>query len=388
MVKRHLNLKIMLDKSSHFLLGARGTGKSYLIRESLSTLDASYIDLLDSRVFLRLQNDPHEIENLGTKDTVVIDEIQRIPELLNEVHRLIESKGKRFLLTGSSARKLRRSGSNLLAGRALPAFMLPFTWQELSQSGQFDLERYLLVGGLPKAYLEQNPQEYLYAYIDTYLKEEIFAEALVRNLANYSRFLEQAAFSSGHIINFTKIAQDAQLAPNTVRDYYQILEDTLLGFTVQPWTKSKKRKAVSTAKFYFFDVGIMQALNQIQQLPPAGEIFGRAFEHFIAQEIRAYLSYSRLREGLTFWRTKHQQEVDFIIGDEIAIEVKSSKRVSDRDHTGLKALGEEKAWRRRIVVSLDSQQMKFDSGIEHLFWQDFLQQLWQGKITDLQRPGE
>ncbi len=381
MVKRYLNLQIMLDKSSHFLLGARGTGKSYLIRENLPALDASYIDLLDSRVFLRLQNDPHEIENLGTKDLVVIDEIQRIPELLNEVHRLIESKGKRFLLTGSSARKLRRSGSNLLAGRALPAFMLPFTWQELSQSGQFDLERYLLVGGLPKAYLEQNPHEYLYAYIDTYLKEEIFAEALVRNLANYSRFLEQAAFSSGHIINFTKIAQDAQLAPNTVRDYYQILEDTLLGFNVQPWTKSKKRKAVSTAKFYFFDVGIMQALNQIQQLPLTGEIFGRAFEHFIAQEIRAYLSYCRRREALTFWRTKHQQEVDFIIGDDVAIEVKSSKRVSDRDHAGLKALGEEKSWKRRIIVSLDSQEMKFDSGIEHLFWQVFLEQLWQGKIA-------
>jgi len=371
----------MLDKSSHFLLGARGTGKSYLIREALSTLDASYIDLLDSRVFLRLQNDPHEIENLGTKDIVVIDEIQRIPELLNEVHRLIESKGKRFLLTGSSARKLRRSGSNLLAGRALPAFMLPFTWQELSQSGRFDLERYLLVGGLPKAYLEQNPHEYLYAYIDTYLKEEIFAEALVRNLANYSRFLEQAAFSSGHIINFTKIAQDAQLAPNTVRDYYQILEDTLLGFNVQPWTKSKKRKAVSTAKFYFFDVGVMQALNQIQQLPLTGEIFGRAFEHFIAQEIRAYLSYCRRRESLSFWRTKHQQEVDFIIGDDIAIEVKSSKRVSERDHVGLKALGEEKTWKRRIVVSLDAQKMSFDSGIEHLFWQEFMEQLWQGKIA-------
>jgi predicted AAA+ superfamily ATPase len=164
---------------------------------------------------------------------------------LNKVHRLIETKGKRFLLTGSSARKPQRSGSNLLAGRALPAFMFPFTWQELSRSGNFDLERYLLVGGLPKAYLEQNAHEYLYAYIDTYLKEEIFAEALVRTLANYSRFLEQAALSSGHIVNFTKIAQDAQLAPNRVRDYYHILEDTLLGFSVQPWVKSKKRKAVS-----------------------------------------------------------------------------------------------------------------------------------------------
>ncbi len=371
----------MLDISSHFLLGARGSGKSFLIRESLATLDASYVDLLDSRVYLRLQNSPHEIENLGLKNLVIIDEIQRIPELLNEVHRLIENKGKRFLLTGSSARKLRRSGSNLLAGRALPAVMLPFTWKELSLSGNFDLEHYLLYGGLPKAYLEQSASEYLFAYIDTYLKEEIVAEALVRNLANYSRFLEHAALNSGNILNFTKIAQDAQLAPNTVRDYYQILEDTLLGFSLQPWTKSKKRKAVSTAKFFFFDVGIMHALNQVQQLPPAGELFGRAFEHFIAQEIRAYLAYSRRRECLTFWRTKHQQEVDFLIGDDVAIEVKSSRRVSDRDHSGLKALGEEKTWKRRIVVSLDTQEMRYDSGIEHLSWKAFFDQLWQGEMT-------
>lgn len=382
MVERFINILNLLNKSSHFLLGARGTGKSYLIRQSLQTLRASYIDLLDSRVYLRLQNAPHELAALGIEDVIIIDEIQRIPELLNEVHRLIEGKGKRFLLTGSSARKLRRSGSNLLAGRAFPALMFPFTWHELKQANIFDFERYLLLGGLPKAYLEDSGLDYLYAYVDTYLKEEILAEALVRNLANYSRFLEHAAFCSGQILNFTKVAQDAQLSPNTVRDYYQILEDTLLGFLVQPWTKSKKRKAVSTAKFYFFDVGIMHALNGVSQLPPHGEPFGRAFEHFIAQELRAYLSYSKRREELTFWRTKHQKEVDFLIGDDIAIEVKSAKKVSDRDHAGLKALSEEKSWKKLIVVSLDQQAMSFDSGIAHLYWEDFLETLWSGKLTD------
>ncbi len=380
MVDRHINILNLLSKSSHFLLGARGTGKSYLIRQSLAELDATYIDLLDSRVYLRLQNDPHELESLSVRETIIIDEIQRIPELLNEVHRLIESRGKRFLLTGSSARKLRRSGSNLLAGRAFPAFMFPFTWQELKKAKIFEFERYLLMGGLPKAYLDAAGQDYLYAYVDTYLKEEVLAEALVRNLANYSRFLEQAAFCSGQILNFTKVAQDAQLAPNTVRDYYQILEDTLLGFLVQPWTKSKKRKAVSTAKFYFFDLGVMHALNRVSQLPPSGDLIGRAFEHFIAQELRAYLSYNKRRDDLTFWRTKNQQEVDFLIGDDFAIEVKSAKKVSERDHAGLKVLGEEKSWKRRIVVSLDPQAMTFETGIEHMYWEDFLENLWSERL--------
>jgi len=380
MIHRALNIPKLLEKSSQFLLGARGTGKSSLIRHSLDGMAADYIDLLDSRSYLRLQNEPYQLSSMIHKSIVIIDEIQRIPELLNEVHRLIENEGRRFLLTGSSARKLRKSGSNLLAGRAYPNLMCPLTWSELEAAGKFDLRRYLQRGGLPRAYLEDDARDFLYAYVDTYLKEEIQAVALVRNLVNYSRFLEQAALCSGEILNYTKIAQDAQLAPNTVRDYYQILEDTLLGFLLPPWTKSKKRKAVSTAKFYFFDLGIMHALNQVENLPPVGELFGRAFEHFIAQEIRAYLAYHRFRQTLGFWRTKHQQEVDFVIGDQVAIEVKSAQRVSERDHAGLVTIGEEQTWSRRLVISQDPQRMRFASGIEHLHWRDFLGELWAHQV--------
>jgi predicted AAA+ superfamily ATPase len=381
MVNREVNLPKLMDKSSYFLLGPRGTGKSFLIRKELSGPEAVVIDLLDSRSYLRLQNSPHELAPMATKPIVVIDEIQRIPELLNEVHRLIEEKQLRFLLTGSSARKLRRSGTNLLAGRAFKAQMFPLTWRELARESRFNLERFLLLGGLPHAYLQDIGQEYLYNYVDVYLKEEIQTEALVRNLANYSRFLENAALSSGQILNFAKVAADAQLSPNTVRDYYQILEDTLLGYPLLPWRKTTRRKAVSTAKFYFFDIGVLNALRNVSQLPPAGDLVGQAFEHFIGQELRAYLSYHQRRETLCFWRAKSQHEVDFIIGDETAIEVKAARKVSPRDHHGLKALAEEKPWRRMLVVSMDPQTMVHANGIEHLFWEDFLDQLWRDQIV-------
>lgn len=380
MISRTLNLLSLLDKSSHFLLGPRGVGKSFLIRHQLPPDTITSIDLLDSRNFIKLKSSPHELEAMIRKPMVVIDEIQRIPELLNEVHRLIEKKGFCFLLTGSSARKLRKIGTNLLAGRALNARLFPLTWRELEDESKFNLSHYLLRGGLPKAYLEDIGQDYLFSYVDTYLKEEIQAEALVRNLANYTRFLESAALGSGSIVNYTKIASDAQLSPNTVRDYYQILEDTLLGFSLPCWHKSKKRKAVAAHKFYFFDIGIVHALCNITALSANSDTFGRAFEHFIAQEIRAYLSYFNKRESFCYWRSQQQQEVDFVIGDKILIEVKSAQRVTERDHRGLKFLAEEGQWQRLLVVSQDPQEMRFSSGIEHLPWQEFLTQLWAGNI--------
>lgn len=382
-MERFLDISKLLKKSSFFLFGPRGTGKSYLIRNTLLRQSNSidYIDLLNSRLFIQLQNDPSQLRNLVSNKTVVIDEVQRIPEILNEVQRLIEEKKIKFLLTGSSARKLRRNNTNMLAGRAYRAEMLPLTWKELKSAGFFELMKYLNIGGLPKAYIDDEGFDYIYAYIDTYLKEEIQAEALARNLIHYSRFLESAAAMSSEMVNFTKVANDAQLSPNTVRDYYKILEDTLLGFLLPPWTKSVKRKAIQTPKFYFADIGLVHALRNIEHLDRQSDLYGKAFEHFICNEIRAYLSYSGKRTPLYYWRSKSKREVDFVIGDLAAIEVKAAGRVSQRDHKGLEAISEENTWQHLVIVSQDKQAQTFDTGIRHQYWEKFLEDLWAGKIV-------
>ena len=383
MITRYLNPLSLLKKSSHFLLGPRAVGKSTLIKEyclkgSSDSFSVDYINLLDSKIYLRLKNDPSLLSSLINKKYVVIDEIQRIPDLLNEVHRLIEDEGKSFLLTGSSARKLRRGNANLLAGRAFKSELFPLTWFELTASKNFKLNYYLRFGGLPLAYLKKNSDDYLYNYVDAYLKEEIQSEAIVRNLPNYIRFLQSAAFNNAQLLNYTKIANDAQLSPNTVRGYYQILEDTLIGFSVFPWTQSVKRKAVQTAKFYFFDPGIVHTLCETQHLEPNSDLFGRAFEQFIACELRAYLSYKKIRIPLRYWRSKSGFEVDFVIGDKTAIEVKTGKKITSRDHKGLLAISEEKSWKQLLIVSRDPVRAKFKNKIQHLYWEGFLKKLWRG----------
>jgi len=375
MIERQLNLMELLNRSSHFLLGPRGIGKGFLNPSSgLGVVD--FIDLLDYKTDLRVKTDPAVLHSLSSKPLTVIDEIQRIPELLNEVHRAIEIEGKRFLLTGSSARSLRRKGVNLLAGRAFRAEMFPLTWFELSRLDNFDLHRYLRLGGLPTAFLGEHGEDYLYAYVDTYLKEEIQFEGLVRNLPNYTRFLQSVAFNNSKVLNFAKVANDAQLSPNTVRDYYQILIDTLIGFQVPPWRGSQTRKFVQTTKFYLFDLGIVNALRDTKSLDPGSDLFGMAFEHFIACEIRAFLSYNRIRLPLQFWRTRTGHEVDFVIGDEIAMEVKSAKSVSRRDHKGLLLISGEREWKHLLVVSRDSTEASFDNYIRHEHWKTFLNRLW------------
>ncbi|MBW1809972.1 MAG: ATP-binding protein [Deltaproteobacteria bacterium] len=377
-MKRIIDPLALLSRKSHFLFGPRGVGKSFLIRQ-MDKNKVDTIDLLRSRVYLDLQHDPSQLENYIKNSLVVIDEVQRIPELLNEVHSLIEEQQCKFLLTGSSARKLKRTGVNLLAGRAYRASLFGLTWNEIVQdAGPFDLDRYLLYGGLPTAYLEDDPEDYLYAYTDTYLKEEIQAEALVRRLSNYSRFIDVAAMSNAKLVNYTKVGNDAQVAPNTVRDYYQLLEDTLMGQMLPPWTKSIKRKAIQTAKFYFFDPGLVHSLKKMSTLERNSDDYGKAFEHFLYCEIRSALSYLRCRKEFCFWRSKNNQEVDFIIGDDTAIEVKASRRVSERDHKGLRAIAEEKAWRNLLLVSHDKTGKQYSSGVQHLHWKDFLSNLWQG----------
>lgn len=380
-VSRQLNLPQLLEKKSFFLFGPRATGKTFLIREQL-TSQALILDLLRSDLYLRLSRSPTELESIitayGPCSVVVIDEVQKVPQLLDEVHRLIESKGLKFLLTGSSARKLRRGQANLLAGRAWHAALFPLTWAELNTSN-FDLDRYLRYGGLPTVYLSKDPDEELQAYTKTYLYEEIQAEGLVRRLPQFARFLQVAALSSGQMLNFAAIGSDAQVSPTTIREYYYLLEDTLLGFLLPPWTKSKRRKAIATAKFYLFDTGVTHTLAGTETLDRNSDLYGRSFEQWIAMELRAALSYQRARQELTYWRSTHQQEVDFLIGDEIAIEVKASPRVHDRDGKGLLALKEEGIVKRFYLVSQDQQEMAKDN-IQRLHWRTFLSRLWSRNL--------
>jgi len=377
-IPRHLQIAPLLAKKSFFLFGPRATGKTTLIRQQLGKA-ATIIDLLDSRYFLRLSSAPHELESLiegNPSGIIVIDEIQRVPELLNEIHRLIESRKLTFLLTGSSARKLRRGKANLLAGRVWEAKMFPFIYREISR---FDLDRYLLYGGLPAVYLSDYPEEELDAYANTYLKEEIMAEGLIRNLPPFSRFLKTIALANGQMINFTKLANDCQVPPTTVREYIGLLEDTLIGFLLPAWTQSRKRKAIKTGKFYFFDPGVTHMLAGTETLDRNSDLYGKSFEQFICMELRAYLSYQRKKLPLAYWRSKNGHEVDFLLGTRTAIEVKASKNITNNDFKGLKYLKEEGVFEQFLLVSQDPISSRSDD-ILAVPWQQFLTDLWEDKF--------
>ena len=380
-LKRTLDLAALVKKKSFFLLGPRATGKSFLIREQLGGR-ATVIDLLRSDLYLRLSANPNLLEAMidgdrwGGKAPVVIDEVQKLPPLLDEVHRLIEERGIRFVLTGSSARKLKHGHANLLGGRAWTAHLYPLTYPEIPK---FDLLRFLRYGGLPPVVLGEEPDEELHAYVRTYLHEEVQAEGLVRRLPAFTRFLTTAAATNGQMLNFAKIGNDAGLPAATVREHYFLLEDTLVGFLLPAWTKSKKRKAIATAKFYFFDTGVAHALGGTQTLDRNSDLYGRSFEQWIAMELRAYLGYRRRHEELGYWRSTADHEVDFLIGDHMAVEAKATRKVGASDLRGLAALAEEKIVRQLYLVSEDPVETK-RGAIRCLPWRTFLDELWGDKL--------
>ena len=282
------------------------------------------------------------------------------------------------MLSGSSGRKLKRGGVNLLGGRAWQANLFPLTSAEVPE---IDLGRYLLHGGLPQVYDSEYPEEELDAYVNTYLAEEIRGEALVQNFTHFARFLNVAAVSNGQQLNFANVSRDTGVPATSVRSYFDILADTFIGFLLQPWRGSRRRKAVATAKFYFFDVGVANFLRGIRTLNRNSSEYGIAFEHFIAMELRSYLSYRRIRSELTYWRTQSGIKVDFLVGSSAAIEVKASSRVSDRDLRGLRALAEEDGFHSLVLVSFDELDRRTDDGIRLLHWRTFLAELWSDAIS-------
>lgn len=374
-VRRALDLGALVAKKSHFLLGPRQTGKTTLLRRALP--EARVYDLLDAGTYLALSHRPSRLaEELGPKDrVVVIDEIQRLPELLNEVHRLIEERGVRFLLIGSSARKLRRGGVNLLGGRARTMHLHPLTCRELG--AQFDLRRALTHGLLPSIYFSDNPRADLQAYTGSYLQQEILAEGATRNLPAFSRFLHVAALCNGTIVNFTNVANDAQVARTTIYEYFGILQDTLLLQELPAWRKTRKRKPLVSSKYYFFDVGVATALQGREARPGTPE-FGASFETYLMHELTSYRDYQS-GEPLSYWRSTSGFEVDFILGDHTAIEVKARENVTPQDLKSLRALAEEKNLKRYLCVSLEPRRRQVE-GVVILPYRQFLEALWDGEF--------
>lgn len=366
------------DGHSIFFWGARQTGKSTLLKKLFP--DALWFDLLLTDLYKRLFLNPEYLRETilaQNKKQVIIDEIQRIPILLNEVHWLIVNHGIQFILSGSSPRKIIRSGENLLGGRALRYELYPLTANEIPD---FNLNRALNNGLLPRHYLTENPKKLISAYLGNYLQDEIVAEAKIRNVDVFARFLNAAAFSQGEILNYTAIATDCGVSAITIKEYFQILEDTMLGRFVPVYQKKPKRRVIKAPKFYFFDIGIVNHLLNRGKIEKGSELFGNAFESFIYQELTAHKHYTAKDYPIYYWRTASQIEVDFILGNnEVAIEVKSSDRISSKHLSGLKAFMEEYEVKKSIVVCTEPIP-RIVNNIHILPWQDFIKQLWNGEL--------
>lgn len=368
-----------LNDESAFLWGARQTGKSTLLKSLYP--ENLYFDLLLTNEFERFQRNPALIREIvefqNPSGHVIIDEIQRLPVLLNEIQWLIVNRNTKFILSGSSPRKIVRSGANLLGGRAFRYELYPLLFTEIPE---FDLLKAINNGLLPRHYLAANAQKHLSSYIGNYLVDEIMMEAKIRNMDSFSKFLEKAAFSNGEIVNYSNIASDCGISAPTVREYFTILEFTLTGRFLPSYQKKPKRRVIQAPKFYYFDLGIANYLLKRGKIEFGSENFGKAFEHFIYQEIYAHSSYSELHYPLSYWRTASQSEVDFILGDnETAIEVKATNNTSERHIKGLLRFDDEYATKNLILVSCDAYPRKIGK-VNILPWKIFLEMLWAGEI--------
>lgn len=377
-------LKIKLPEGqSTFLWGPRKTGKTTFLKAAFP-LSLSY-DLLQTDLFFEFIKRPYLLrEQLLAADPkrleepIIIDEVQKAPQLLDEIHWLIENKGLRFILCGSSARKMKRGKANLLGGRAWRYEMHPLVSAEVAD---LNLLQALNRGMIPMHYLQEEYRKSLQAYVRDYLKEEVFDERLTRNIPAFSRFFDAMGYSHGELTNYANIARDCGVDAKTVKEYYQILVDTLLGTMIEPYKKRQDRNVIIRAgKFYLFDVGVAGAITHRQIPQENGEQFGRAFEHFILMEILAHRSYRGLDYDVNFWRTKSGLEVDFIIGHgTVAIEVKGTSRIDNADMRPLKAFIQEHHPASAFIVC-NERAPRLHEGIRILPWRDFLKMLWDGEV--------
>ena len=382
MIKRFLNIDLPRGKSA-FLWGARKTGKSTYLKSNFS--NSLYFDLLKSDVFFELNIHPERLreqllnkKDLALQNPVIIDEVQKVPAILDEIHWLIENTGMQFILCGSSARKLIKTHANLLGGRAWRYLMLPLIYPELDNP---DLLRILNHGLIPSHYLEDNYKKSLISYTRDYLQEEIFNEGLTRNLPAFSRFFEAIGYSNGELINYSKFASDTGVSSKTIKEYFQILIDTLLGHYVLPFTKRAGRDILSkTPKFYLFDVGVAGILLNRKIEEEKGEMFGKAFEHYIFMELFAYHSYNDVLSPINYWRTKYGYEVDFVLANgSVAIEVKGSQNIRNKELKPIKEFIKDYNPKKAFVVC-NEKNPRTVNNIEILPWKIFLEKLWGGEI--------
>ena len=381
MYKRSLKLP-QSPKESFFLWGPRQTGKSTYLKEMYPS--AIWVDLLKTDELIRYTNNPsllrEELASIKEIALVIVDEIQKVPLLLNEVHWLIENKKIVFGLCGSSARKLRREHANLLGGRAVRYELHGFVWDELKED--FELVKLLNQGYLPRHYLSSSPYRLLQAYINDYLKEEIREEGLVRNLPVFSNFLEAAALSDTEQVNHATIARDCGVSNTSVKEYFQILVDTLLGVYLPSYTKRPKRRVIQAPKFYFHDVGVVNMLAKRNNIEQGSELFGKAFENWIFHELCAHREYSESFYELFYWRLASGIEVDFIIDDmKYAIEAKATQRVTSDHLKGLRQLIEDHPnIKRRFLICLEPKSRTTEDTIEILPYQNFVKELWGNNL--------
>jgi len=381
-IKRILNIDLP-PRQSAFLWGPRKTGKSTYLKERFP--HSLVYDFLQTDFFLEFSKQPSLLrERLLAKGNdvlnypVILDEVQKVPQILDEVHWLIENKGLRFILCGSSARKLKRGKANLLGGRAWRYEMFPLVTAELEN---LNLLRVLNRGMIPNHYLQESYKKALRAYAQDYLKEEVFDEGLTRNIPAFSRFFDAMGYSHGELTNYSNIARECGVDSKTVKEYYQILVDTLLGTRIEPFKRRQNRQVIiRAAKFYLFDVGVAGAITRRHIEEEKGELFGKAFEHFILMEIAAHNSYNELDYEINFWRTKSGLEVDFVLGGgEVAIEVKGTTHVKKRDLRPLTAFIEEYSPRKALVVCNEREE-RVHGRIRIIPYRNFLRDLWGDKI--------
>jgi predicted AAA+ superfamily ATPase len=381
-IKRVLNISLP-PRQSAFLWGPRKTGKSTYLK--LSYPNSVVYDFLQTDLFLEFSKQPSLLrERLLAKNDhvldnpVILDEVQKVPQVLDEVHWLIENKGLRFILCGSSARKLKRGKANLLGGRAWRYEMFPLVTAEL---GDLNLLTILNCGMIPDHYMRNGYRKALKAYTQDYLKEEVFDEGLTRKVPAFSRFFDAMGYSHGELTNYSNIARDCGVDSKTVREYYQILVDTFLGKMIAPFKMRQDRHVISrTPKFYLFDVGVAGSITKRHLEEEKGALFGKALEHFIFMELSAHNSYNELDYEINFWRTKSGLEVDFVLGGgEVAIEIKGTNRVDKRDLRSLITFMEEYSPRKSVVVCNEREERVYRE-IQIMPWRKFLYDLWEGKI--------
>lgn len=385
MYKRLLRLPDRPDKS-FFLWGPRQTGKTTLLEQLYP--DALRIDLLKTDELIGYLKKPsilrEEVAALAPTKLIVIDEIQKAPMLLDEIHYLIETTGKNFVLCGSSARKVRRGHANLLGGRAVKYELLGLVAQEIGEN--FSLTNFVNTGPLPNHYNAENPRLLLRSYVDDYLREEILEEGLSRNLPVFSDFLRVAAIGDTEVLNMSNVARETGMALSTVRDHYSILVDTLMGAFLPAYTKRPKRRTIQAPKFYFRDLGVVNHLTKRGRIEPGSELFGKAFENWLFHELSVHSRYSELFYDLSYWRLSSGIEVDFILGNgAVAIEAKGKSRITSRDLKGLVQFKKDfPEVKQSIIVCLEKRMRKTDEGILIVPYQEFTTLLWQGAwINDL-----